>query len=178
MRDYFTAAPKSLWDEMFLRHERERDELLRWDAERKRTLHRTDSMETIRDGAATATESDSAISDAESSSGSVRSKGKKRLFSSQEDEVSNVGQHAHYGSDADDSDVDREEVDQLRMKSRKIGSNHAGLGTRQRDSSPQSSEDGYASAATSVPSTSSEWDVIDEWSDSGSAFSSIDGDDL
>ncbi|ESK96358.1 spermidine n1-acetyltransferase [Moniliophthora roreri MCA 2997] len=163
MRSYFTAAPKSLWDEMLLRHERERDELLRWDTERKRTLHRTDSVETIRDGGATTTESDSAISDAESSSGS-------------EDGVSNISQYVHYGSDADDSDVDGD--DHLRMKFRKIGTDNAGPSTSQRDGSPQSSEDGYESAATSVPSTSSEWDVVDEWSDSGSAFSPVDGDDL
>jgi len=44
MRSYFKPAPKSLWDEMFARHQREREELLRCD----KTLKRTSSMETVR----------------------------------------------------------------------------------------------------------------------------------
>ncbi|TDL19614.1 acyl-CoA N-acyltransferase, partial [Rickenella mellea] len=39
------TAPKTLWDEMFLRHQREREELLRWD---DRRMKRSSSMETIR----------------------------------------------------------------------------------------------------------------------------------
>lgn len=47
LRSYFKAAPKSLWDELFIRHDRERQALLRWE-ENKARLNRTASMETIR----------------------------------------------------------------------------------------------------------------------------------
>ena len=47
MRSYLKPAPKNLWDEMFARHAREREELLRWD-ERQQKLKRTSSMETVR----------------------------------------------------------------------------------------------------------------------------------
>lgn len=47
MRSYLKPAPKNLWDEMFLRHAREREELLRWD-EKQQKLKRTSSMETLR----------------------------------------------------------------------------------------------------------------------------------
>jgi hypothetical protein len=46
MRTYFKPAPKSLWDEMFARHDRERLALLQW--EDSRTLKRTMSCETVR----------------------------------------------------------------------------------------------------------------------------------
>ena len=42
----YQPAPKSLWDALFARHQREREELLRWDA--KVLLKRTSSMATIR----------------------------------------------------------------------------------------------------------------------------------
>ncbi|KAF4581283.1 hypothetical protein EYR40_002869 [Pleurotus pulmonarius] len=45
-RPFLHPAPKSLWDEMFARHAREREELLRWEDNQKR-LKRTSSMETI-----------------------------------------------------------------------------------------------------------------------------------
>jgi len=47
MRSYLKPAPKNLWDEMFARHAREREELLRWD-ERQQRLKRTSSMDTVR----------------------------------------------------------------------------------------------------------------------------------
>ena len=47
MRSYFKPAPKNLWEEMFARHTREREELLRWD-ERENGIKRTSSTETIR----------------------------------------------------------------------------------------------------------------------------------
>ncbi|KAJ7039755.1 hypothetical protein C8F04DRAFT_1084706 [Mycena alexandri] len=81
MRSYYKPAPKSLWDELFLRHERERDELLRWEEDNNR-LKRTASMVTIR-GAAPPSEAASNIdSEAESVASSVStsaSKGKKRM---------------------------------------------------------------------------------------------------
>jgi hypothetical protein len=53
MRGYFSPAPKSLWDEMLARHQREREELLRWEAkhhnvaDRRKNLRRVESTETI-----------------------------------------------------------------------------------------------------------------------------------
>ena len=47
MRSYLKPAPKSLWDEMFARHAREREALLRWE-EGQQKLKRTSSMETVR----------------------------------------------------------------------------------------------------------------------------------
>lgn len=47
MRSYLKLAPKNLWDEMFARHTREREGLLRWD-EKQQKLKRTSSMETLR----------------------------------------------------------------------------------------------------------------------------------
>jgi len=47
MRSYIKPAPKTLWDEMFARHAREREELLRWD-EKQQRIKRTSSMETVR----------------------------------------------------------------------------------------------------------------------------------
>lgn len=52
IRSSLRGAPPTLWDEMFLRHERERDILLRWEQsgkeEERRLLKRTSSMETVR----------------------------------------------------------------------------------------------------------------------------------
>ncbi|KAK0445971.1 uncharacterized protein EV420DRAFT_1276927 [Desarmillaria tabescens] len=52
IRSSLPGAPPTLWDEMFLRHERERDTLLRWEQigreEERRLLKKTSSMETIR----------------------------------------------------------------------------------------------------------------------------------
>lgn len=51
MRDYFKAAPMSLWDELFLRHEKEREKLLKWEdgiLDAQRRLLRSSSTETIR----------------------------------------------------------------------------------------------------------------------------------
>ena len=43
------AAPRSMWDELFERHQREREELLRWEANEGRPrTRRTSSMETVR----------------------------------------------------------------------------------------------------------------------------------
>jgi hypothetical protein len=42
----FKSAPKSVWDALFARHQREREDLLRWEA--KITLRRTSSMTTVR----------------------------------------------------------------------------------------------------------------------------------
>ncbi|KAI0741056.1 hypothetical protein C8Q76DRAFT_709959 [Earliella scabrosa] len=60
------AAPRSMWDELFARHQREREELLRWDERRERMrLHRTSSTETIRMATQDEMEYDSEPADAE-----------------------------------------------------------------------------------------------------------------
>ncbi|KAJ7770464.1 hypothetical protein B0H16DRAFT_1306923 [Mycena metata] len=74
MRSYYKPAPKSLWDELFLRHERERDELLRWEEDNNR-LKRTASMVTIRGAEAPDSEAESVAS----SVSTTASKGKKRM---------------------------------------------------------------------------------------------------
>jgi hypothetical protein len=69
MRNFrvYRSAPKSLWDALFARHQREREELLRWEA--KASLKRTSSMVTIRgsDAALTVTIPDSGSSDTSAS---------------------------------------------------------------------------------------------------------------
>jgi hypothetical protein len=83
----FRSAPKSLWDALFARHQREREELLRWEDRRP---HRSSSLETIRDSAATPIpgipglgESDASDSEAGFSSEndiSVLERPKRKLF--------------------------------------------------------------------------------------------------
>ncbi|KZV94429.1 hypothetical protein EXIGLDRAFT_737050 [Exidia glandulosa HHB12029] len=48
VRDSIRPAPQTLWDEMFTRHQRERESLLQWEGGTA-TLKRTKSMETVRD---------------------------------------------------------------------------------------------------------------------------------
>ena len=48
MRAYIEPAPKSLWEELFARHERERQELLEWESSKDAKLARSPSLETIR----------------------------------------------------------------------------------------------------------------------------------
>ncbi|KAK7036620.1 hypothetical protein VNI00_011553 [Paramarasmius palmivorus] len=168
MKNFTRPAPNSLWDEMFLRHERERDELLRWE-ERKSGLYRTSSTETIRDAAGVCTEvetssskSDVEVSESESENENGKGKGKKRQFN--HSAGSQLGE-GRYASDADDSDVDEDGYNAPQFKYRRLGSEGPSTQAIRRAGSVASSEDGYTSAATSVPSTSSEWDVVDEWSD-------------
>ncbi|KAJ7048494.1 hypothetical protein C8F01DRAFT_1004520 [Mycena amicta] len=47
MRRFWKPAPKTIWDELFMRHERERTELLRWE-EMTGKVKRSTSMETLR----------------------------------------------------------------------------------------------------------------------------------
>ena len=42
-------GPRSVWDEMFVRHHKEQEDLIQWE-ERRRKLRRTGSMETVREG--------------------------------------------------------------------------------------------------------------------------------
>ena len=47
VRSYFKPAPKTLWDEMFSRHQKEREDLLRWEHDSGK-LKRQASAETVR----------------------------------------------------------------------------------------------------------------------------------
>jgi hypothetical protein len=47
MRSYLKPAPKSIWEEMFARHAREREDLLRWD-DKRQMLKRPSSADTVR----------------------------------------------------------------------------------------------------------------------------------
>ncbi|KAK7046629.1 spermidine n1-acetyltransferase [Favolaschia claudopus] len=82
MRSIRKPAPTSLWEELFVRHQREREELLHWEEFQSR-LKRTASMETLRavpaDPETSGTESDAAGSLKSTTSSS---KGKKRAVPS------------------------------------------------------------------------------------------------
>ncbi|KAJ7152580.1 hypothetical protein C8R43DRAFT_885996 [Mycena crocata] len=101
MRTLYKPAPKSLWDELFLRHERERDELLRWEESQNR-LKRTASMETIRAitiDTDASNESDAATSTSSSfrsSTSKGKGKGKQTIPN-----LERRGSHDGFNSDAD-----------------------------------------------------------------------------
>ncbi|KAM5543051.1 hypothetical protein V8D89_003435 [Ganoderma adspersum] len=51
MRRRLRAVPRNMWEELFARHQREREELLRWEETQEGLgVRRTSSMETVRDG--------------------------------------------------------------------------------------------------------------------------------
>ncbi|KAJ7432899.1 hypothetical protein B0H11DRAFT_2123567 [Mycena galericulata] len=97
MRSFFKPAPKSLWDELFLRHERERDELLRWEADQ--------NMETLRavNASADTDANDSDAPSAASSSKSSKSKSKVEIGDSDFSAVRVVRRHV----DHSDSELSR-----------------------------------------------------------------------
>lgn len=101
MRSYYKPAPKSLWDELFLRHERERDELLRWEEDNNR-LKRTASMVTLRGAAPPSEAPDSEAESVASSVSTTASKGKKRMAPSASPRDSYDGSGSDVESDFDD----------------------------------------------------------------------------
>ncbi|KAF7350402.1 Spermidine n1-acetyltransferase [Mycena venus] len=126
MRGFYKGkpAPKSLWDELFARHEREREELLRWEEDQyrlNRGMKRTASMETIKGGAVpTALEPEEAgfesdagsvasrATSAHSSSSSIN-KGKKRAAPADWDPNPSRDSYPYDGSSSDtDSEFDLE----------------------------------------------------------------------
>ncbi|KAJ7135969.1 hypothetical protein C8R44DRAFT_869661 [Mycena epipterygia] len=151
MRTFYKPAPKSLWDELFLRHERERDELLRWEETQNR-LKRTSSMETLR---AVPVEPDSNSSDAvSSSSASSANKGKKRAAASHRDP---------YDGSSSDADSDFSDA---RIVRRHIAA-ESGL------SSPTLSVASLESIPRSITPSGSEWDMLDSSSSGSSSFSDL-----
>jgi len=141
------SAPKSLWDELFLRHQREREELLRWD---DRRLKRTISTETVRatinaaeSGVETETESES---DAESISSPLKKR--KLQIATARTMHRDSWDTCNLLSSEEESDVE----DFVRAGS-----------TSKRSPSPASSE----SSAVSVPLSdftdgSVDWDMLDD----------------
>ncbi|KAK1226857.1 hypothetical protein PQX77_010161 [Marasmius sp. AFHP31] len=170
MRSHFGTAPKSLWDEMFLRHDRERDELMRWEARKEfggTILHRTSSMETIRDGKAGNTseasglasglESESEIENWYSKVASLQLKDKGKQKANSNPFSSPRAQHLSYitgaASPADGYDSTPSD-------------SHSMTGLLRSDS-PALSECSLSSASTGrstyPPSTSSsDWEMMDE----------------
>ncbi|KAJ6631067.1 hypothetical protein B0H10DRAFT_1980686 [Mycena sp. CBHHK59/15] len=166
-RTFYKSAPKSLWDEMFLRHARERDELLRWEDTQNR-LKRTSSMETIRAVPADTDSNDSdtaSTSSGVSSSSSSENKGKKRLLSSDQQAYRDAYHDEGSGSDAD-SDIAA--VLFKRRRAPKAGS------PLLRAFSPALSDSSVESVPHSVLSTAgyahsasgSEWDMLESSSSS------------
>ncbi|KAF7349311.1 hypothetical protein MSAN_01720600 [Mycena sanguinolenta] len=177
MREVRTPAPKSLWDEMFLRHERERSDLLRWDDDQNRLMKRTMSTETLR-AVPLALEPDSCD---DSDAGSVISrapsvtasaspdKGKKRMAPIWSDD----------GASGSDADSEFEDVAFATLaRKRFMTGDHS---RRSGPSSPTFSDISLVSdahsAAKSPPSTpsasGSEWDLL-ESSSSSSSFGDLD----
>ncbi|KAJ7695390.1 hypothetical protein B0H17DRAFT_1329599 [Mycena rosella] len=161
MRRLYKSAPKSLWDELFMRHERERDELLRWEETQGRLKRgMTSSMETLR-ALPLETDSSNASDAGESSSSSAMSmsKGKKRaLHSSRRDPY-----------DGFSSDADSEFNDTMFVR-RRVSPDAASR--RSGASSPALSDASLESVPNSVTTNGSvEWDMLDSSESGSSSFS-------
>ncbi|KAJ7637172.1 hypothetical protein FB45DRAFT_908468 [Roridomyces roridus] len=158
LRSVIRSAPKSLWDEMFLRHERERDELLRWE---NRSLKRSASTETIRVGGGGADPVDtdsSAASDSEHSSvESSRSKGKRRKV--EEDPYD--GSSSDY--DTAGSDYAFSELDVVQFDGRTPSPAPSDLSAESVPPSPAPSDWSVESHPLSPVSSAGEWEVLDSY---------------
>jgi hypothetical protein len=100
------SAPKSLWDELFARHQQEREELLRWESS---TLRRTSSTATLRGvspipTALTASESESEMSDASNRRLNASEKGKRNAEVLENHII--TGSDGGYDGSASDSEAD------------------------------------------------------------------------
>jgi hypothetical protein len=162
----FRVAPKSLWDELFARHQREREELLRWE-ERNYPLKRSMSMETVRNIVAPSSVSTSASEDeAMTDSGSVvsatassrRANGKKRRI--------DVGDA--YDASASESEGEPELVTGLHSPPPLYDPTEWLAQVRShRSTSPASSQSGESihSDGSYTTSSSSQWDHMESASD-------------
>jgi hypothetical protein len=182
MRGFFRPAPKSLWDELFARHERERQELLRWEDNRA-NLKRSSSMETVRlnaggSGAGPPKRSKFGPSEERTASSLPRvEKGKERLTS-----------HSDTGSPPPPSDsedgTDYFSDDEPSMQGADLASllrKPAALPSSPPSSSSSSSSRSrsLSSASSSGSPGSSQWDLLETSSTrSSSAFESIHGSDV
>ncbi|KAJ7048490.1 hypothetical protein C8F01DRAFT_1190157 [Mycena amicta] len=110
MRGYWKPAPKSLWDELFLRQERERADLLRWEEENGK-VKRSASMETLRAAPppdSTMTDSDSEVSGAKSKVHENQANGTARNIEAWNSLVKTAGQKRsrdEYESESDSGSV-------------------------------------------------------------------------
>ncbi|KAF8185503.1 hypothetical protein K438DRAFT_1973813 [Mycena galopus ATCC 62051] len=157
---YHKPAPKSLLDEMFLRHERERDELLRWDDDQN-TLKRSASMETLH------------ASDVGSVALRASAKGKKTMA------LPDLNQNRNpFADDRASSDADSEfDVTFVRKKLYIADANR-----RSGASSPMLSVVSSGASARSPPGTPTpelelDWDLMEFFMSSSSSSSSSFGDD-
>ncbi|EDR09523.1 uncharacterized protein LACBIDRAFT_318670 [Laccaria bicolor S238N-H82] len=162
----FRVAPKSLWDELFARHQREREELLRWE-ERNNILKRSISMETVRNivalsSASTSASEDEAMTDSESvnsaTASSKRVNGKKRRI--------DVGDS--YDASASESEGEPELVAGLRSPPPLYDPTEWVAQVRShRSTSPASSQSGESvhSDGSYTTSSSSPWDHMESASD-------------
>jgi hypothetical protein len=176
MRAYMKPAPNNLWDEMFLRHAREREELLRWD-ERQQKLNRTSSMETLRvldtlPSNAGSAAGGSVHSASRAATPSVHSEGNSRAFShapsDSESEHSNQSWEAG-GWESDEADGRFQRPFSHIPRSTPV--------TARALLSPSSSSVSHHSSPESVPRSispsSSHWDMVEASSVSSSSFESI-----
>lgn len=162
----FRVAPKSLWDELFARHQREREELLRWE-ERNYPLKRSMSMETVRNivapsSVSTSASEDEAMTDFESAvsdtASSKRVNGKKRRI--------DVGDA--YDASASESEGEPELVTGLRSPPPLYDPTEWLAQVRShRSTSPASSQSGESvhSDGSYTTSSSSQWDHMESASD-------------
>ncbi|KAK1226858.1 hypothetical protein PQX77_010162 [Marasmius sp. AFHP31] len=187
MRKYFKPAPKTLWDEMLVRHDRERNELLRWE-ERKmgsHALQRTASTETIRgDKLGTTSSSSASFTDSsQSDSEAAHDFGSETVILDTRDEgaqthtfdiVPSLSSRIHILGDSDGSDVEGST-----QMGHRDGPGTTGLFAR--GTSPTCSDYSSSGASTSQsaypPSTCdsalSDWEMMDDDDD---YFSPIDDD--
>lgn len=178
MRAFFTPAPKSIWDELFARHERERRELLQWE-DTKARLKRTSSMETVRLDVSGARASpkkpksnlyEEPSANAQSSGG----KGKARFISPSDTGSPPPPSDSEDGTDYftdDESSVHGADLSSLLRKP-------ANVLPSSRSSSSSRSLSSAESSSTGSPG-SSQWDLLETSSArSSSAFESIHGSDL
>lgn len=176
MRSFLKPAPKNLWDEMFLRHAREREELLRWD-DRQQRLNRTSSMETVR--VLDTAPSEMAFTDDEAASDfglgvttPVR-KGKMSVAASPSPSGSGKSNHSWEsgGWESDDAEGHFQRSPFTHVPRRPPGNALSSSSSfSQRDGSPES-------VPRSISPSSSTWDMLETSSDSSSSFESLQGSD-
>lgn len=144
MQSYYESAPKSMWDALFTRHAKEREELLRWD-DKQIELKRTESMETIRIPPPTVTEGSAAWSDdASSVSPSPKGKGKRVLYRSD----------GYDASESEMSDSDERPSKLWRFNSEEPSEPYSpSVGTHSPQTVPRS--------ATPDSLVGSQWDMLD-----------------
>ncbi|KAJ7637176.1 hypothetical protein FB45DRAFT_829529 [Roridomyces roridus] len=169
IRSFLKPAPKSLWDELFLRHQREREELLRWDEKQSRSLKRSASTETLRPpvGALVDLGAETDSSAESDASSTTSSKGKWRAVQDDDGTRDNSPSPAPSFGSYDDAQGDAHFSSDSMF--RIIGA---------RSQSPALSDSSIESVPFSeVSGGGSDWDMVEMSSTSSSAGSSFGGDE-